>query len=111
MPAGLSGMLTGIPLCGEAQANAGLCPAASQIGETTISVGLGGDPFTVSGGKVYITGPYDGAAYGLSIVNPAKAGPFDVEHDTSNPNYQNACDCVVVRAKIEIDPTTAYRSR
>ena len=107
MPPGLSGMLTGIPLCSESDANEGLCPAASQIGETTISVGLGGDPFTVSGGKVYITGPYRGAAYGLSIVNPAKAGPFDVEHDSANPAYQPACDCVVVRAKIEIDPTSA----
>jgi hypothetical protein len=108
MPPGLSGMLTGIPLCGEAQANAGTCPESSKIGETTISVGLGGDPFTVSGGRVYITGPYHGAAYGLSIVNPAKAGPFDVEHDTSKPGeYMPACDCVVVRAKIEIDPTTA----
>ncbi|MCL2769916.1 MAG: hypothetical protein FWD42_07410, partial [Solirubrobacterales bacterium] len=108
MPPGLSGMLTGIPLCGETQANAGLCPAASQIGETTISVGLGGDPFTVQGGRVYITGPYRGAPYGLAIVNPAKAGPFDVERDSSKPNeYMPACDCVVVRAKIEIDPTTA----
>jgi hypothetical protein len=71
-------------------------------------VGLGADPFTVQGGRVYITGPYKGAPYGLAIVNPAKAGPFDVERDTSKPNrYMPACDCVVVRAKIEIDPTTA----
>jgi hypothetical protein len=107
MPPGLLGTLSGVKLCGEAQGNAGTCGPESLIGETTVSVGLGGNPFTVKGGRVYITGPYEGAPYGLSIVNPAKAGPFDVEHDTSNPNYQPACDCLVVRAKIEVDPITA----
>jgi len=107
MPPGLLGTLSNVKLCGEAQANAGTCGSESLIGETTVSVGLGANPFSVKGGRVYITGPYEGAPYGLSIVNPAKAGPFDVEHDTSNPNYQPACDCVVVRAKIEVDPITA----
>ncbi len=104
MPPGLSGSLTGIPLCGEPLADEGLCPASSQIGETTVSVGLGGSPFTVKGGRVYLTGPYEGAPFGLSIVNPAKAGPFDVE---DSPSHHPACDCLVVRAKLEIDPHTA----
>jgi hypothetical protein len=107
MPAGLSGLLTGVELCGEAQANAGTCGANSLIGETIVSVGVGNDPFSVKGGKVYLTGPYKGAPFGLSIVNPAKAGPYDVEKDTSNPNFDPVCDCLVVRAKIEVDPTTA----
>jgi hypothetical protein len=51
-------------------------------------------------GNVYITGSYKGAPYGLSIANPAEAGPFDLEKGT-------ACDCIVVRAKIEVDPITA----
>jgi hypothetical protein len=99
MPGGLSGILSGVPLCEEAQANAGTCASQSQIGETTVSVGLGADPFSVTGGRVYLTKGYGGAPFGLSIVNPAKAGPYDLG---SGP-----CDCVVVRAKIEVDPVTA----
>jgi hypothetical protein len=104
MPPGLSGLLAGVELCQEPQADQGLCGPNSQIGETTVSVGLGGDPFSVKGGRVYITGPYRGAPFGLSIVNPAKAGPFDLEN---TPASHPACDCIVVRAKIEVDPITA----
>ena len=107
MPPGVSGILKGLPLCPEAQANAGSCPEASKIGETTVSAGLGQDPVSVKGGRVYITEGYKGAPFGLSIVNPVKAGPFDLAHDTSNPSAQPACDCVVVRAQVQIDPSTA----
>ncbi len=94
-PAGVSGLLAGVKLCGEEQANAGTCGPESQIGETVVSVGLGDDPFSVTGGKVYITGPYEGAPFGLSIVNPAAVGPFVLQEGKP----------VVVRAKIEVDPT------
>jgi hypothetical protein len=104
MPPGLSGMLSGLELCKEAQANEGTCGPDSLIGETIVSVGVGNDPFSVKGGKVYLTGPYKGAPFGLSIVNPAKAGPFDLE---ATPAKHPACDCLVVRAKIEVNPTTA----
>jgi hypothetical protein len=104
MPPGLSGILKGVELCPEPRADEGTCGANSQIGETIVSVGVGGQPFSVKGGRVYLTGPYKGAPFGLSIVNPAKAGPFDLE-DTQAKHP--ACDCLVVRAKIEVNPESA----
>jgi uncharacterized repeat protein (TIGR01451 family) len=113
LPPGLSGILAGVPLCPEAQASAGTCGQESEIGETTLSAGLGGKPYTVSGGRVYLTGPYDGtgsctqggegtqssscAPFGLSIVVPVQVGPFTLQEGRP----------VVVRAKLEIDPATA----
>jgi len=93
LPPGLVGMLAQVPLCGEAQASAGTCPEVSRIGSTTVAAGAGSDPLWLSG-SVYLTGPYNGAPFGLSVVVPAKAGPFNLGN-------------VVVRAAIDIDPTTA----
>jgi hypothetical protein len=102
MPPGIVGMLGKVPLCGEAQANAGTCSAASQIGHVTVGVGAGADPlFVPAPGKpldpIYLTGPYEGAPFGLSIVVPAEAGPFDL--DEGGP--------VVVRGRVDVDPVTA----
>jgi hypothetical protein len=94
MPEGLLGSLVGLPLCGETQANAGTCSPASEIGSVTAGAGAGPTPFYVTGGKVYMTGPYEGAPFGLSVVVPTKAGPFDLGN-------------VVVRAKVEVDVHTA----
>ncbi|HTA15439.1 MAG TPA: hypothetical protein VK781_11345, partial [Solirubrobacteraceae bacterium] len=94
MPPGLLGTLASVKLCPQARANAGSCGPESLIGHTTVSVGVGGDPYSVTGGEVFITEGYEGAPYGLSIVNSAKAGPFDLGK-------------VIVRAKIEVNPDTA----
>jgi hypothetical protein len=97
MPPGFSGVLSSVRLCGEPQALQGTCGAESMIGETVVSAGLGGDPYTVTGGKVYITTAYGGGQYGLSIVNPAAAGPFVLNEGRP----------IIVRAAIYVDPHTA----
>jgi hypothetical protein len=118
LPPGLSGILSNIELCPEPQANLGECGPNSMIGETTVSVGVGGDPFTVGGGKFYLTGPYNGtsscivgspgcAPFGITFEVPAKAGPFDLKRNTANPAGEDPCDCVIVRGKIEVNPITA----
>ena len=98
-PEGLSGMIASVPLCGEAQANEGTCPESSKIGHTVVGAGPGPDPFYIpqTGAPptpIYLTGPYHGAPFGLSIVTPVVAGPFNLGTN-------------VVRARIEVDPHTA----
>ncbi|HTZ87256.1 MAG TPA: hypothetical protein VMB05_11375 [Solirubrobacteraceae bacterium] len=94
LPAGLSAMIKSVTPCDEARANAGTCGPDSLIGHSTVQVGLGNEPYEVGGGQVFLTGPYRGAPFGLSIVTPAKAGPFDL-------------GLVVVRARLEVDRHTA----
>jgi hypothetical protein len=93
MPPGLLGRISEVPLCGEPQAGEGTCPAASRIGSTSVAAGAGSHPLWLSG-QVYLTTSYKGAPFGLSIVVPEKAGPFDLGDE-------------VVRAAINIDPHTA----
>jgi hypothetical protein len=98
-PPGLSGNLSGVPLCPEPQAAEGTCPEASRIGEVTAAAGPGPEPVYTTAGKVFLTGPYDGAPFGLTIDASEHAGPFDLG---SGP-----CDCEVVRAAVNVDPHTA----
>jgi uncharacterized repeat protein (TIGR01451 family) len=100
MPPGVSAILTGVPLCPEPQANQGTCGEASLIGEATTAVGAGPAPYWVHGGKVYLTGPYGGGPFGLSIVVPTTAGPYTLTGN-AGPGRE------VVRASIHVDPVTA----
>ncbi|HEY1687455.1 MAG TPA: hypothetical protein VGF95_01170 [Solirubrobacteraceae bacterium] len=97
-PEGLLGMISNVPLCPEAQANSGTCPAASQIGHTVVEAGPGPYPLVVpepgqSPAPIYLTAGYEGAPYGLSIVVPLHVGPFTLATQ-------------IVRAKIEVNPIT-----
>jgi hypothetical protein len=98
-PAGLAGMIASVPVCPEAQAADGSCPQSSQIGHAITQSGPGAAPLTIPQpgepeAPIYLTGPYKGAPYGLSIVTPVIAGPFNL-------------GTIVTRAKIEVDPHTA----
>jgi uncharacterized repeat protein (TIGR01451 family) len=99
VPQGLLGMISHVQLCGEPQARDGTCSSASQIGHTVVASGPGPYPLVVPQpgqppAAIYLTGPYKGAPYGLSIVVPIVVGPFTLQTQ-------------IVRAKIEIDPLTA----
>jgi len=98
LPAGLLGKIAGVPLCSETQiheteAGTGGCPEASRVGTVTAGAGPGPNPVFVTG-KAYLTGPYNNGPYGLAVVVPAAAGPFDF-------------GTVVVRQSLRIDPRTA----
>jgi hypothetical protein len=91
--------IAGVPLCPDAQAATGACPAGSQVGTTTVATGPGPSPLWIpQPGKdptaVYLAGPYEGGPYSLVVKTPAQAGPFDLGN-------------VVVRAAIQVDPETA----
>ncbi|HST38309.1 MAG TPA: hypothetical protein VLK58_02305 [Conexibacter sp.] len=97
LPAGMMGMVASSELCDDAAAAAGTCADSSRIGSVKTAVGAGANPFQLSGRGVYLTGPYKGGAFGLSIVVPAVAGPFDL-------------GTVVVRAAVHVDRKTAALS-
>jgi hypothetical protein len=99
LPEGLLAKLAGVPLCSDAAANTGGCPASTKVGSTTVGAGAGSNPLYVpQPGKaptaVYLAGPYKGAPYSLVIDVPAQAGPFDLGN-------------VVVRSAIDVNPDTA----
>jgi hypothetical protein len=94
LPPGMVAKLAGIPLCSTAAADAGVCPDSSQVGTVETGAGPGSNPFFLRG-KAFLTGPYKGAPYGLAVVVPAVAGPFDL-------------GTVVVRQALFIDPTDAH---
>jgi hypothetical protein len=72
---------------------AGTCDDGSLIGSANTGVGSGTQPVYLPG-RVFFTEGYGGAPYGLSIVVPARVGPFDL-------------GTVVVRAQVFVDRTTA----
>jgi hypothetical protein len=106
LPPGLTGSIASVPvLCNEEQANAGACPAASQIGTVLTAAGEGEpepgeSPYNSKnlitlGGQVYLTTGYQGSPYGLAIVVPAEhVGPYNLGK-------------IVTRAGIQVNEETA----
>jgi hypothetical protein len=97
LPPGLAAKIASVTPCGEPAAADGTCGEASKIGTSMTYTGLGNAPFKLPG-RVYLTGPYDGAPFGLSAVTPAEhVGPFGI-------------GTIVVRSTININETTAAAS-
>jgi hypothetical protein len=92
LPPGLVGLIPQVTQCPEPQASQGTCPFQSQIGTVGVSAGSGA-PFSFKG-RVFLTGPFEGAPFGLSIVVTPNAGPFTLPD-------------VVARAKIQVKSDTA----
>jgi hypothetical protein len=93
LPVGLLAAISHVALCPEPQASLGQCPEGSRIGSVRVAAGAGSEPLWETG-SAYLTGPYGGGPFGLSVVVPAVAGPFNLGN-------------VVVQAGIHIDPHTA----
>jgi hypothetical protein len=89
---GLVAKLAGVARCDDAEASAGTCSDASRIGSVTVGSGAGSDPYFLKG-SIYLTGPYNGGPFGVAVVVPAVAGPFNLGD-------------VVVRGSIRVNPTT-----
>ena len=104
-PIGVTGNLTGIPFCPDADIEAARnttgaeqlehpsCPAASEIGHTLVGAGVG-SVLAQAPGKIYLAGPYHGSALSVVSITAAKVGPFDL-------------GAVVVRFALSINPITA----
>ena len=102
LPKGLVAKIAGVPLCPEANAANGSCPASSQVGSVSVAAGAGPEPVWVpqpgkSPTAVYLAGPYKGQPYSLVFKVPVQAGPFDL-------------GTVVLRASISVNPDTAQVS-
>ncbi len=106
LPPGLLARVAGVPLCSDAalanaasksgaeEAASPSCPEGAQLGTAQAWSGTGPDPVAVSG-RAYLTGAYKGGPYGVAVVVPAIAGPFDL-------------GTVVVRAALHIDPNDGH---
>jgi hypothetical protein len=105
LPPGLTGDLSGIPFCPEADIGASKnvsgaqeetepsCPQASEIGHTIVEAGVGA-VLAQTPGKIYLAGPYHGAPLSIVSITSAKVGPFDL-------------GTVVIRFALNINPITA----
>jgi hypothetical protein len=108
LPPGLTGDLSGVQTCGEAEIAAAraqtgaqaeaspACPAGSEIGHTIAEAGVGA-VLAQTPGRLYLGGKFEGAPFSVVSVTSAKVGPFDL-------------GTVVVQLPLRIDPSNAQVS-
>ena len=78
LPPGVAAMLPTVTPCQEPPRDSnGRVGPESLIGHSSASSGLGADPYTL-GGQVFLTTGYGGAPFGILVVTPAVAGPFNL---------------------------------
>jgi hypothetical protein len=98
LPKGLLASVKDVPLCSNAAADAGQCPADSKIGIVDAKAGAG-DPFVLEEkGELFLTQGYKGGEYGLAVKVRPVAGPFRGEMELSP---------IIVRQAIHVDRTSA----
>jgi hypothetical protein len=98
LPRGLLASVKDLPLCTDAQAGAGACPASSKIGLVDAKAGAG-DPFVLEEkGELFLTEGYKGGQYGLAVKIRPIAGPFRGAMELSP---------IMVRQAIHVDRKTA----
>ncbi len=73
LPRGLLARIPAAQQCPEALAAKSECTQASEVGSASIEAGAGSTASTVSG-QLYLTGPYAGEPYGISLEVPAATG-------------------------------------
>jgi hypothetical protein len=101
LPKGFLAAVRDVTLCTNAQADAAACPASSKVGIADAKAGAG-DPFVLEEkGEVFLTEGYKGGPYGLAVKIRGIAGPFRGDRELSP---------IVVRQKIDVDPSTAQVS-
>ena len=112
LPPGLTGNLSGVEKCSEAdielarkktgaqEESEPACPAGSEIGYTLATAGVG-SVLAQAPGKLYLAGPMPpegpnqpGAPFSIAAITSAKVGPFDL-------------GTVVVHLPLDINPETA----
>ena len=105
LPPGLTGNLSGIEQCSEAEIQRAreqtgaqaetnpACPASSEIGRTIAEAGVG-TVLAQTPGRLYLGGPLEGAPFSVVSITSAKVGPFDL-------------GTVVVHLPLFINPITA----
>jgi hypothetical protein len=106
LPLGLTGNLSGIPYCGEAEIQhareqtgvedetSPACPAGSEIGYSVADAGVGTTVLAQAPGKLYLGGAFDGAPFSIVSITSAHVGPFDL-------------GTVVIHFPLQINPETA----